>query len=302
MTPSCDLLAFGDPTHAGPEIGLARNELFAQLAEHGFRSIALESDRVAALIVNDFVLDGVGTLNTAMREGFSHGFGDLDHNRQLVAWLREYNQRRPPEERLSFHGFDAAMETMSAPSPRTYLEYARDYLSLAIDIDIDIDIASLTGDDEKWSRTEAVMDATMSPGATPEAERLRTIADDLLVALHARGPELIEATSRAEWFRAKTHLTAGIGLLRYHRQAAEHADQSTRVSRLSGVRDVLMAENLLDIRLAESGRGATFVHAATAHLQRTQSRWQAGDVECVWYGAGAIVSPLLGERYRLVDA
>lgn len=299
MTPPCDLLAFCDPTHAGAEFGLARNELFAQLAEQGFRSIALESDRVAALTVNDFVQEGVGTLDKAMREGFSHGFGDLDHNRQLVVWLREYNERRPPGERLSFHGFDAAMETMSAPSPRTYLEYASDYLSLDPDI---ADIAGLTGDDEKWSRTEAVLDATMSPGATPEAERLRTIADDLLVALHARAPELVEATSRAAWFRAKTHLTAGIGLLRYHRQAAERADQSTRVSRLSGVRDVLMAENLLDIRLAESGRGGTLVHAATAHLQRTRSRWQAGDVECVWYGAGAIVSPLLGERYRLVDA
>jgi erythromycin esterase-like protein len=293
MTQSCDLLAFGDPTHAGPEIGLARNELFAQLAEHGFRSIALESDRVAALIVNDFVLDGVGTLDKAMREGFSHGFGDLDHNRQLVAWMREYNHRRPPEERLSFHGFDAAMETMSAPSPRRYLEYARDYLGL------DTDLAC---DDEEWSSTEAVMDPAMSPGAAAEADRLRVVGDDMLVALHARAPELIEATSRAEWFRAKTHLTAGLGLLRYHRQAAERADQSTRVSRLSGVRDVLMAENLLDIRLVESGRGPTFVHAATAHLQRGQSRWQAGDLECVWYGAGAIVSPLLGERYRLVDA
>ncbi|MBB4906331.1 erythromycin esterase family protein [Actinophytocola algeriensis] len=293
VTPSCDLLAYGDPTHAGPVIGLARNELFAQLAEHGFRSIALETDRVAALTVNDFVQEGSGTLDTVMRAGFSHGFGDLDHNRQLVAWLREYNARRPPEERLSFHGFDAAMETMSVPSPRRYLEHARDYLGL------DVDLAC---DDETWSRTEAVLDATKSPGATPEADRLRVLGDDLLVALHARAPELIAATSRADWFRAKTHLTAGLGLLRYHKQSAERVDESTRVSRLSGVRDVLMAENLLDIRLAESGRGATFVHAATAHLHLARSRWQAGDLECVWYGAGSIVSALAGERYRFTDA
>ena len=293
---TCDLLAFGDPTYAGEAVGLARNERFAQLTEHGFSSIALETDRVAALAVDDFVRAGEGTLENVMREGFSHGFGDLDHNRQLVAWMREYNERRPPEARLSFHGFDAAMETMSAPSPRRYLEHARDYLAL------DTDIADLAGDDEEWSRTEAVLDASRSRGATPEAGRLRVLADDMLVALHARAPELIAATSRAAWFRAKTHLTAGLGLLRYHRQAAEHGDQSTRVSRLSGVRDVLMAENLLDIRLAESGRGATFVHAAAAHLHLVQSRWQAGDVECVWNSAGSIVGALTGDRYRYVDA
>jgi erythromycin esterase-like protein len=296
---TCDLLAFGDPTYAGPEVGLARNERFAQLTEHGFSSIALETDRVAALAVDDFVREGLGTLGTVMRQGFSHDFGDLDHNRQLVVWMREYNERRPPEKRLSFHGFDAPMETMSAPGPRRYLEHARDYLALDIDFARDIDVAYA---DEEWSRTEAVMDAARSPGATPEAGRLRVIADDMLVALHARAPELIAATSRAGWFRAKTHLTAGIGLLRYHKQCAERVDESTRVSRLSGVRDVLMAENLLDIRLAETGRGATFVHAATAHLHLAQSRWQAGDLECVWHSAGSIVSALAGDRYRFVDA
>src|SRR5689334_8339564 len=71
LTPSCDLLALGEPTHLEPAFGRIRNELFGQLAEHGFRSIALETDRVAALAVNDFVQDGVGTCDAVMTEGFS---------------------------------------------------------------------------------------------------------------------------------------------------------------------------------------------------------------------------------------
>src|SRR5205823_10031193 len=106
---------------------------------------------------------------------------------QLVAWMREYNEGHPVEEQLAFHGFDASTETMSAPSPRRYLEYARDYLGL------DLDLGSLTGDDERWSRTEAVVDPAMSPGDTPEAERLRVIADDMLTSLYARAPERIAA-------------------------------------------------------------------------------------------------------------
>ncbi|MFF7943517.1 hypothetical protein ACFZC5_27700 [Nocardia gamkensis] len=60
------------------------------------------------------------------------------------------------------------------------------------------------------------MDPAASPGATAEAERLRVIADDMLTMLYARAPELIGATSHAEWIAAEKHLTAGLGLLRYH--------------------------------------------------------------------------------------
>src|SRR5690242_17283331 len=62
LTPSTDLLAFGEPTHLEPAFGRVRNELFGQLAEQGFGSIALETDRVAALAVNDFVQEGTGNL------------------------------------------------------------------------------------------------------------------------------------------------------------------------------------------------------------------------------------------------
>jgi erythromycin esterase-like protein len=292
VTPSCDLLAFGEPTHLEPAFAWLRNELFDQLAGHGFRSIALETDRVAALTVNDFVQGGAGTLDAVLREGFSHTFGDLDTNRQLVAWMREYNKNRPAEERLAFHGFDAATEMMNAPSPRPYLEYARDYLGL------DHDIASLTGDDERWSRTEAVMDPAMSPGATAEAERLRSIADDMLTLLYVRAPE---ATSRAEWHRARTHLTAGLGLLRYHKlAAAQHLDQTPRWTRMCATRDALMAQNLLDIRDLEAHRGPTLVFAQNLHLQRNQSHMSLGPMDLTWYSAGAIVASLLTDRYRVI--
>ena len=294
LTPSTGLLAYGEPTHLEPAFGRLRNELFADLAEHGFRSIALEIDRVAALAVDDFVREGVGTLENVMRDGFSHTFGTLDTNRQLVAWMREYNKNRPPAERLSCHGFDAATEMMSAPSPRRYLEHARDYLG------IDADIATAAGDDERWSRTEAVMDPAMSVGDTADADRLRVLADDMLTTLHARAPELMAKTSRAAWFRARTHLTAGIGLLRYHKQAAERVDESTRVSRLSAVRDVVMAQNLLDIREIEAMRGPTLVFSQNRHLQRNVSHMSFGPMDIVWFSAGAIVASLVGERYTFV--
>ncbi|MEV7037368.1 erythromycin esterase family protein [Amycolatopsis sp. NPDC051061] len=253
---TAELLAFGEPTHFEPAFARIRNELFARLAEHGFRSIALETDRVAAL-------DG----------GFSHGFGEQDANRQLLAWIREYNETA--EEPLAFHGFDAPTEMFSAPSPRTYLEHVRDYLGL------DADIAALTGDDERWSRSEAILDPAASPGATAEARELRILADDLLMALDAR----VEKVSRAEWDRARINALAGLDLLRYHAASAQPGDRDTRIARLAGVRTVLMARNLLDIRAIEAPRGRTLVFAHNAHLGS---------------GAGAIVASRLGDRYAFI--
>jgi erythromycin esterase-like protein len=295
VTPSCDLLALGEPTHQEPAFGRVRNELFARLVERGFRSIALETDRVAALAVNDYVQGGAGDLDTVMNEGFSHDVGAPAPNRRLITWMRAHNEHRPPKERLAFHGFDTPGENYSAPSPRGYLEHARAYLEL------DVDITGLTGADERWSRAEAVMDPAMSPGATAEAGKLRLIADDMLTSLWTRAPELIAATSRERWLRARTHLAAGIGLLRYHHQSAtQPADPSPRVTALLAARDALMAQNLLDIRNIEAERGATLVFSHNLHLQRCLSSWRLDDVVADWWGAGAIVAPLLGGRYRFV--
>ncbi|MDT8911922.1 erythromycin esterase family protein [Amycolatopsis sp. PS_44_ISF1] len=291
---SCELLAFGEPAHSEPVFARVRNELFDRLTGLGFRSIALETDRVAALAVQDFVHQGTGTLDAVLGEGFSHGFGDLEPNRALVSWMREYNETRPPEGKLAFHGFDTPTETMNAPSPRSYLEHARDYLGL------DLDLAMLTGEDERWSRTEAILDPAMSPGATPEAERLRTIADDLLTRLYARAPELIAATSRTEWVRARTRLTGGLGLLRYHKQSAEPLERDERISRLSALRDALMARNLLEIRELEARRGPTLVFAHNLHLQRGPSHWELPELRLTWFGAGSIGSSLLEDRYAFI--
>ncbi|MGW5051697.1 erythromycin esterase family protein [Actinokineospora sp. NPDC004072] len=292
LTPSCALLGLGEPTHREPAFTRVRNELFAQLVACGFRSITLETHRVAGLAVDEYIGGGEGSVEAVLSDGLSHGFGALEGNRDLVEWLREHNQDRPPADRVTFHGFDIETENTTAPSPRAYLEHARDYLGL------DLDIAGLAGDDHRWSREEAILDPARSPGDTPEAERLRVLADDLLATLLARAPDLVAATSRAAWLRAKTHLTAGIGLLRYHRQSACPGDAHTRMTRLISARDGLMAQNLLDIRAIEARRGPTLVFAHNLHLQRSTSTIQQSDSR--WNSAGAIVASVSSEPYTFI--
>lgn len=292
-TPSCQLLALGEPTHGEQAFSRIRNTFLARLAGRGFRSIALESDRIRGIAVDDFVRGGAGDLDTVVREGFSHGWGEQEANRRLVAWMREYNKGRPAGERLAFHGFDAPTENTSAPSPRAYLEHARDHL------DLDLDIAGLAGDDERWSRDEAILDHTKSPGNTPEAQKLRAIGEDMLTELHTRGT----GGSREAWIRAKTHLTAGLWLLRYHRQSAKPIDsQHLRMLRMLAMRDGLMAQNLLDIRAIEADRGPTLLFAHNSHVQRSASHMSMVDMngdplQLDWIGAGGILGALLDDRY-----
>lgn len=294
LTPSCTVLALGEPTHLEPSIAWIRNTLFARLADHGFASIALETDRVAARLVDDYVRRGVGDLDTVMRAGFSHGFGAFPANRQLVTWMREHNEKLPPQRRLAFHGFDAPLETMSAPSPRRYLEFARAYL------DYDADLAGLLGDDEQWSRTEAVLDPASSVGLTPQAGQLRLIADDMFLEFQLRTPGLIAATTREEWQTARMHLMAAAHLLRYHATSARRIGEQERLTRMCATRDACMAENLADIRAAESERGATLVFAHNLHLQRNPGSMRMGEVTVDWFSAGAIFDAVHPGEYCFV--
>jgi erythromycin esterase-like protein len=294
------LLALGEPTHGEPAFAQLRNQIFKVLVERGFRSIALESDRVAALAVDAFI----GGEDATTTDGFSHGFGRLDANRELVAWMREYNDSRPPAERLAFHGFDAPLEMTGAPSPRRYLEHLHGYLAEHLATESvphsRDDLGQLLGDDQRWSDPAALMDAGKSIGGSPEAAALRTITDDLLTFLYARAPGLVAASSLGAWRHAEVHAKTALGLLRYHAQAAQPAPPAERTSRLLGIRDALMAQNLLDIRTVEEDRGPTLVFAHNRHLQRHPSTWRLADLDLEWFSAGSIVATLLGDRYAVI--
>ena len=112
------VLALGEPTHGIEAFPLLRNDFLSHLVDRGFRSIALETDIFAASIVDDYVCGAPAELETVLATGFSHGFGAVPGNRELVDWLRAHNSGVAPEDRVRFHGFDAPLEFSAAPSPR----------------------------------------------------------------------------------------------------------------------------------------------------------------------------------------
>jgi erythromycin esterase-like protein len=304
------LLGLGEPMHGVEEFPRLRNQFFRHLVEReGYRSVAIESDCLAALTVDAYVAGGEGPLDALMERGFSHGFGALGANRELVAWMREHNRDRAPADRLRFYGFDAPTEITGAASPGEPLAALHGYLATHLGADsLPCDsetIDRLVGDDGRWTNPEAAMDPSQSVGASREAGKLRLLADDLLAALTSESPRLIAAAPEEDWWRACLHGRTAAGLLRYHAAMADGSGpRAAQISRLMVQRGAMMSENLQAIAAREARRGPTLVFANNSHLQKDRSSfllpagWGGGTVS--WWSAGAIAAAQMGDRYAFL--
>ncbi|AJF64062.1 erythromycin esterase family protein [Streptomyces vietnamensis] len=293
------LLALGEPTHREDTLLDLRNELFQKLVEReGYRTIALETDCLRGTIVDDHVTSGSRTLDEVMEHGFSHEWGADAGNRELVRWMRAYNEDRPEAERLRFAGFDGPLEIAAAESPRQALILLHGYLAAHVDADLlpctSETLDELLGSDDRWTEPAAMMDPTRSVGRSDGTGRLRLLADELAALLDEQRPHLTAVSTPEEWDRARLYGRTALGLLRYHHWMADTSP--ARLARLVAVRDRMMSLNLL--ALAE--RGPTFVYAHNAHLQREKSSMRMGGRPLEWWSAGALVSAELGEEYAFV--
>ena len=304
------LLGLGEPMHGEEDFPLLRNRMFRYLVEReGYLSVAIESDCLAALTVDAYVAGGEGSLDEVMERGFSHGFGALGANRELVAWMREHNRDRPPADRLRFYGFDAPTELTGAASPRGALAALHGYLAAHLPADLlpcSLEtIEGLVGDDGRWMDPAAAMDPSRSVGASREAGELRLLADDLDALLRSESPRLVAAAQEEDWWRACLHGRTAAGLLRYHAAMADGSgSRAAQISRLMGRRDTMMSENLQAIAAREARRGPTLVFAHNSHLQKGRSGWQLpvgwGGGTVSWWSAGAIAGAQMGDRYAFL--
>lgn len=281
------LLGLGEAMHLVDELGEARNEIFRHLVEHeGYRSFAIESDCLLGLLTDAYVTTGSGTLDEVMEHGFSHGFGAAPANRELVRWMRAYNQEHGAG--LRFFGFDGPLEYWAA-SPRQALTGLYDLLDGPLPCTRET-LDALLGPDQRWSNEAAAMDPSQSIGQSADAQRLRLIADDLVALLDTQLPRLTLQHRQLAELYART----ATGLLRYHRWMTDASP--ARWTRLSALRDAMMAANLRAV--AEHGPALVFGH--NLHLQRHQSVMPLGDQELQWWSAGAITAAQLGERYAFL--
>jgi len=313
LPPGTRLLALGEPTHGVEAFLDLRNELFRHLVtEHGYRSIAVESDCLAALDVDAYVdacadagVGGAGgepELAGVVREGFSHGFGEFAGNRELVRWIREFNLRLGEgEERLRFYGADGPLEMAGAAAPGPSLVRLRDFLAAHLPAELVLperELRELCGADERWTEPAAAFEPERSVGRSPEAGQLRLIADELVTLLAAYEPQFAAEADPEEHWRAQLAARTATGLLRYHAAMADTGPD--RFNSLMRHRALMMADNLEAITRREARRGPTLVFAHNRHLQREAAHIPLGTHELRWWTTGSLLATRLGESYAFI--
>lgn len=300
---SVELLGFGEALHGGEDILRLRNRLFQRLVEaHGYSSIALESSFPRAHLVNEYVLGRCPKSYQALQDaGFSHGFGRLGANRELVEWMRKYNADPAHGIKIQFYAFDSPTEMTSTDSPAQVLHFVLDYLASIEDSSGKEHrewIDSLLGQNSDWENPQAMMDPTKSIGMSPAANALRIQTENLISELCLRRPELVAKSDKWRFLEAFHYARVAQQLLNYHAQLAQ--DSGHRTARLLGIRDAMMADNLAYIMSREHGRGKVMAFAHNSHLQRGKAQWQLGADTLTWWPAGAHMKAMFGSRYAVI--
>lgn len=299
------LLGFGEALHGGEALLTLRNQLFQVLVmAHGYSAIAVESSFPKALAVDAYVAGRGADSYAAIRDtGFSHGFGQLEANRELVEWMRQYNADPAHTVKLRFYGFDSPSEMVGTDSPRRVLHFVLDYLD-------SVDGASgqrrrdqinaLLGEDAAWENPDVTFDPAQSIGLSAEAAALRIETEELISELHVRRPELIASTGKDRYLEAMQHAVVARQLLNYHAALARPAEN--RTAWLLGIRDAMMADNLAYVAARERDRGKVLVFAHNNHLQRGQTQWQLGPDLLTWWPAGAHLHEMPGAHYVVIGS
>ena len=300
--PSLAILALGEPTHLVDDYLRLRNRLFQALVErHGFRAIAIESGFPRGEIVNDFVAGRRDAIDEALEYGITHGMGRMPANRELLEWVRRYNDAGAPgRDKLHFYGFDSPTEMTHADSPRHLLTLALDYLGTLSPPSGQSrrrQIEPLFGADANWENPAAMMDPAKSVGRSPAANELRVATEDLIAELATLQPQGA-STDAPAYRRAMRYALHARQMLAYHAVIAQSS--SNRIVDALSLRDAMMADNLLYIARQEESRGKVFAFAHNSHLKRGQAVWQWGSDRWAWWPAGAHLSASMGNRYSVI--
>lgn len=227
------IVALGEATHGSHEFfAFKRRALEFLVSELGFTDFAMETDWTQALVTNDFVEHGRGSL-----EGAVNALSSLwrtEEYRALIAWMRAWNADPSHVRKIRFHGLDLGQPALTARRLGDYL--AR----------VEPDVAE---------SVKPVVDRLGGGGAVEEGdlEGLLALFDEL------RGP-FVEASSPAEWALHRQHVAI---LVQTYRQRSKPGHEGT------SWRDRCMADNARWI-LREAGPGARLVLSAhNGHVSRT---------------------------------
>lgn len=100
------IIGLGEATHGTSEFFSYKHRLIKYMVtELGYRTFVIEADFAGSEIMNDYITNGVGTIDSAVR-AMSVGIWHTQEFFDLVEWMKAYNQDKSKEDQLRFYGCD----------------------------------------------------------------------------------------------------------------------------------------------------------------------------------------------------
>jgi len=115
------IVGLGEATHGTREFARLKHRIVRFLVERGFRTVSFEADVAAMAVVDDYVRFGSGDPESALAAA-SRWQWRTQAVRELLAWLRSFNENRPLDDRVRVRGIDLSAPDAPATRLRTTLE------------------------------------------------------------------------------------------------------------------------------------------------------------------------------------
>jgi len=264
------IVGLGEATHGTREFFQLKHRFVRGLVERqGLRLFAIEANLPETLAMNDYVLHGEGTPEEAL-DGMYFWTWNVASVVAFAEWLRAFNEGRPLDDRVRFHGIDAQYTSGAVERLDAFLAKADPDLRAAMAPDL------VAADDKGETTAEHMSDH--DPDATDRLiERLTAAFDGRSEAYAAATDERTAALARRclhtiEWARAR-------------RVAHETEGQAAAMQ----VRDEAMADNVAwHLDHGTHDRLALWAH--DSHLCRTENRAKR-------FGAVPSLGSHLDDRY-----
>lgn len=117
------IVGLGEATHGTKEFFQMKHRVFRYLVEHfGHKVFGFEADFGESIYLNKYVTRGEGDLEDLMKNKMHFWTWRTEEVKQLLEWMKEYNENKREKGQIHFIGFDCQYYTFQADLVHEYLQ------------------------------------------------------------------------------------------------------------------------------------------------------------------------------------
>ncbi|MEY9971138.1 erythromycin esterase [Lysinibacillus sp. RC46] len=240
------VIGFGEATHGNVEFQTLKKDVFQALINNeNVRVFVLEGDFGGAQQINQFILNGTGTAEEAVK-ALDYGIYKTEQMIEFVQWMHDYNMAADEKDRIYFYGNDMQRYDYSKKGLLDYYE-----------------VVNSEGGKKYKAQLKDVTNKTMRDLSTSQLEELDKNIDAIIKDLQKNKDSYEKQSSKEAYLFAA--------------QYAQIIKQRTQLflndSNYMSLRDEYLANNLqwiVDFEAAQ-GHDKVLMSAHNGHIEKTSA-------------------------------